>query len=78
MFSKAQYLSLAAAAFFMSILVLSAMGAERYNKNNEDDKQMMSFSIIGIIFSTFSLIGIGMYVKSGGRQAIMLAENAYA
>ena len=78
MFTKAQYLSLAAAAVFISILVLSAMGTERYNKNREDNKQMMTFSVIGIIFSTFSLIGLGMYVKSGGRQAIMLAENVYA
>lgn len=75
---KGQYKILAASAILVAILVLSSMGVDRYNKNKEDNKGMMTFSVIGLIFSLFSIVGLGMYVKSGSRQAIMLAENAYA
>lgn len=78
MFAKSQYLNLAGLAALMVILVLSSMGAERYNKNREDDRRMMTFSVVGIIFSLFGIIGLGMYIKSGGRQAIVLANDRYA
>lgn len=68
-FDKSQYKNLAALAVLVVILVLSSMGADRYNKNKEDNKGMMTFSVVGIVFSIFSIIGLGMYIKSGGREA---------
>ena len=71
---KSQYKNLAALAGLVVILVLSSMGADRYNKNKEDNKGMMTFSVIGIIFSVFSIIGLGMYIKSGGREGQIQLE----
>lgn len=66
-----QYKNLAALAALVTILVLSSMGIARYNKNEEDNKGMMTFSVIGMIFSLFSILSLGLYIKSGGSQDII-------
>jgi hypothetical protein len=71
------YKNLIIMSCLLSILALSSMGVDRYNKNNEDNKSMMTLSVVGLVFSIMAAGSLGYYIISGGKEKMFLAESRY-